>query len=62
MFYSFLKQDSFLCCEGGMLASIEDPDEQKFIENRVEIFQDSISDFWIGLYKTHKGTFFSYAS
>uniref|UniRef100_A0A671TZA4 Mannose receptor, C type 1b n=1 Tax=Sparus aurata TaxID=8175 RepID=A0A671TZA4_SPAAU len=41
---------------GGMLASIEDPDEQKFIENRVEIFQDSISDFWIGLYKTHKGT------
>lgn len=45
-----------------MLASIEDPDEQKFIENRVEIFQDSISDFWIGLYKTHKGTFFSYAS
>uniref|UniRef100_A0A671TZD6 Mannose receptor, C type 1b n=1 Tax=Sparus aurata TaxID=8175 RepID=A0A671TZD6_SPAAU len=48
--------DSFLCCEGGMLASIEDPDEQKFIENRVEIFQDSISDFWIGLYKTHKGT------
>uniref|UniRef100_A0A671U1P3 Mannose receptor, C type 1b n=1 Tax=Sparus aurata TaxID=8175 RepID=A0A671U1P3_SPAAU len=52
--------DSFLCCEGGMLASIEDPDEQKFIENRVEIFQDSISDFWIGLYKTHKGTFFSY--
>ncbi|XP_049454403.1 macrophage mannose receptor 1b [Epinephelus fuscoguttatus] len=41
---------------GGILASIEDPAEQQFIKNNVEIFQDSHSGFWIGLYKTHKGT------
>lgn len=42
-------------CEGGILASIEDTSEQLFIKNNVEIFQDSHSSFWIGLYKTHKG-------
>ncbi|KAM9349608.1 macrophage mannose receptor 1b [Symphorus nematophorus] len=41
---------------GGILASIQDPDEQQFIKSNVEIFQDSISSFWIGLYKTHLGT------
>ncbi|KAM6919233.1 macrophage mannose receptor 1-like [Xenentodon cancila] len=41
---------------GGILASIEDPSEQKFIQNNIEIFQDSHASFWIGLYKTHKGT------
>ncbi|XP_068197546.1 macrophage mannose receptor 1-like isoform X2 [Antennarius striatus] len=41
---------------GGVLASIENPDEQKFINESVKIFQDGHSSFWIGLYKTHKGT------
>ncbi|KAI3374792.1 hypothetical protein L3Q82_021350, partial [Scortum barcoo] len=41
---------------GGVLASIEDTSEQEFIKSNVEIFQDSHSSFWIGLYKTHKGT------
>ncbi|XP_041804547.1 macrophage mannose receptor 1-like [Chelmon rostratus] len=41
---------------GGMLASIEDPEEQTFIKNSLEIFQDYVSSFWIGLYRTHKGT------
>ncbi|CAJ1072733.1 macrophage mannose receptor 1-like isoform X1 [Xyrichtys novacula] len=41
---------------GGVLASIEDPDEQQFIKNHVEIFQDGHSSFWIGLFKTHQGT------
>uniref|UniRef100_A0A8C9WXJ1 Mannose receptor, C type 1b n=1 Tax=Sander lucioperca TaxID=283035 RepID=A0A8C9WXJ1_SANLU len=40
----------------GILASIEDPDEQQFIKSNLERFQDSHSAFWIGLYKTHKGT------
>nr|XP_061795005.1 macrophage mannose receptor 1-like [Nerophis lumbriciformis] len=40
---------------GGHLASIEDPDEQAFIQSNLEMFQDSHSSFWIGLYKTHKG-------
>ncbi|XP_078144091.1 macrophage mannose receptor 1-like [Centroberyx gerrardi] len=40
---------------GGTLASIEDPFEQDFIKRNVEIFQDSQSSFWIGLFKTHKG-------
>uniref|UniRef100_A0AAQ6IAX8 Mannose receptor, C type 1b n=1 Tax=Anabas testudineus TaxID=64144 RepID=A0AAQ6IAX8_ANATE len=43
---------------GGILASIEDPSEQQFIKSYIEIFQDSYSSFWIGLYKTHKGTTF----
>lgn len=46
-YYSVLK--------GGTLASIEDPDEQKFIASTVEIFKDSHPSFWVGLYKTHKG-------
>ncbi|XP_037131941.1 macrophage mannose receptor 1b isoform X2 [Syngnathus acus] len=41
---------------GGYLASIEDPEEQTFIQSNVEVFHDSHSSFWIGLYKTHKGT------
>ncbi|KAM4552770.1 macrophage mannose receptor 1-like isoform 2-T2 [Odontesthes bonariensis] len=41
---------------GGILASIEDPLEQQFIKSNVGIFQDSHSSYWIGLYKTHKGT------
>ncbi|CAB1428060.1 unnamed protein product [Pleuronectes platessa] len=41
---------------GGVLASIEDPSEQQFLKSNVEIFLDSHSSFWIGLYKTHKGT------
>ncbi|XP_034742579.1 macrophage mannose receptor 1b isoform X3 [Etheostoma cragini] len=41
---------------GGILTSIEDPDEQQFLKGNVERFQDSHSAFWIGLYKTHKGT------
>ncbi|KAM9845227.1 macrophage mannose receptor 1b [Aulostomus maculatus] len=40
---------------GGMLASIEDPDEQAFIQSNVQIFKDGHNSFWIGLYKTHKG-------
>lgn len=38
-----------------MLASIEDPSEQEFIENNMKIFQDSQTFFWTGLYKNHKG-------
>ncbi|KAM3604133.1 uncharacterized protein V6R79_006931 [Siganus canaliculatus] len=41
---------------GGILASIEDPDEQDFIKQNIALFHDSHSSFWIGLYKTHKGT------
>ncbi len=44
-----------LYCEGGVLASIEDPEEQKFIQSNVVAFQDALSSFWIGLYKSHKG-------
>lgn len=44
-------------CEGGSLLSIEDPSEQEFIQNNLMIYKDSKSSFWIGLYKTHKGTF-----
>ncbi|XP_056277836.1 macrophage mannose receptor 1b isoform X2 [Pseudoliparis swirei] len=40
---------------GGILTSIEDPDEQKFIESNVEIFKDAHTSFWIGMYKTHNG-------
>ncbi|KAM7400356.1 hypothetical protein PAMA_004850 [Pampus argenteus] len=40
---------------GGMLASIEDSTEQAFITSNLQVFQDTHTSFWIGLYKTHKG-------
>uniref|UniRef100_A0AAQ4RAS3 Mannose receptor, C type 1b n=1 Tax=Gasterosteus aculeatus aculeatus TaxID=481459 RepID=A0AAQ4RAS3_GASAC len=40
---------------GGSLASIEDPAEQEFIKGHVEVFRDSTSSFWVGLFKTHAG-------
>ncbi|XP_030220618.1 macrophage mannose receptor 1b [Gadus morhua] len=40
---------------GGILASIEDPEEQTFIQDQVSILADGQSSFWIGLYKTHAG-------
>ena len=43
-------------CEGGSLASIEDPFEQEFIQSNANIFKDSHTSFWIGLFQTHKGT------
>ncbi|XP_073347649.1 macrophage mannose receptor 1-like [Pagrus major] len=40
--------------EGAALASIEDPDEQEFINSNIQIFQDSEQAFWIGLFKTRR--------
>ncbi|XP_053186721.1 macrophage mannose receptor 1-like [Scomber japonicus] len=40
---------------GGTLASIEEPQEQDFIQSNLLTFKDSSTFFWIGLYKTHKG-------
>uniref|UniRef100_A0A3P9CY12 Mannose receptor, C type 1b n=1 Tax=Maylandia zebra TaxID=106582 RepID=A0A3P9CY12_9CICH len=41
---------------GGMLASIEDSSEQKFLEINLRTFQDGYTSFWIGLFKKqHKG-------
>ncbi|CAG5896528.1 unnamed protein product [Menidia menidia] len=40
---------------GGLLASIEDLLEQEFIKRNIEMFQDSHTSFWIGLFKTYKG-------
>ena len=45
--------------EGGILASIEDPEEQTFIQDQVSILADGQSSFWIGLYKTHAGIGFT---
>uniref|UniRef100_A0A8C9WWP9 Mannose receptor, C type 1b n=1 Tax=Sander lucioperca TaxID=283035 RepID=A0A8C9WWP9_SANLU len=53
LFFCFF---SFVClfvCKGGNLASIEDPSEQEFIQSNIQIYQDGLSSFWIGLYKTH---------
>uniref|UniRef100_A0A3P9CYR3 Mannose receptor, C type 1b n=1 Tax=Maylandia zebra TaxID=106582 RepID=A0A3P9CYR3_9CICH len=36
---------------GGMLASIEDSSEQKFLEINLRTFQDGYTSFWIGLFK-----------
>ncbi|XP_015227054.1 PREDICTED: macrophage mannose receptor 1-like [Cyprinodon variegatus] len=41
---------------GGVLTSIEDPSEQQFLQSNIEVFQDSHNSFWVGLFKTHKGT------
>ena len=53
--YSVIVGIRLFFCEGGVLASIEDPAEQQFLKSNVEIFLDRHSSFWIGLYKTHKG-------
>ncbi|XP_030611904.1 macrophage mannose receptor 1 [Archocentrus centrarchus] len=39
---------------GASLVSIEDPTESKFIEENLEILQDSAKTFWIGMYKTNE--------
>ncbi|KAJ0011983.1 hypothetical protein NQD34_012958 [Periophthalmus magnuspinnatus] len=41
---------------GGRLASIEDPSEQEFIEGNVKLYKDAHTSFWVGLFKSHKGT------
>uniref|UniRef100_A0A3P9IWG7 Mannose receptor, C type 1b n=1 Tax=Oryzias latipes TaxID=8090 RepID=A0A3P9IWG7_ORYLA len=41
---------------GGMIVSIEDPSEQDFIETELQNYKDQHNSFWLGLYKTHKGT------
>lgn len=45
----------WLCCPGGSLLSIEDPQEGMFIQQNLELLQDGAKSFWIGLYKSHEG-------
>ncbi|MGH0154560.1 UNVERIFIED_CONTAM: hypothetical protein FKN15_027476 [Acipenser sinensis] len=40
---------------GGALLSIEDTAEARFIEENIEILQDRVKSFWIGLYKNVDG-------
>uniref|UniRef100_A0A673BHE3 Macrophage mannose receptor 1 n=1 Tax=Sphaeramia orbicularis TaxID=375764 RepID=A0A673BHE3_9TELE len=40
---------------GAALVSIEDPHEGLFIQQTLELLQDSARSFWIGLYKTNEG-------
>uniref|UniRef100_A0A667X6X6 Mannose receptor, C type 1b n=1 Tax=Myripristis murdjan TaxID=586833 RepID=A0A667X6X6_9TELE len=51
-------QDASVSCirHGGNLASIEDTEEQKFIQDSLKTFEESHNSFWIGLYKTHAGS------
>ncbi|XP_037537284.1 macrophage mannose receptor 1-like [Nematolebias whitei] len=39
---------------GGMLASIEDPNEQEFIYSNIKTYEDRYKSFWTGLFKNHK--------
>ncbi|KAL4001160.1 hepatocyte growth factor activator [Sarotherodon galilaeus] len=48
-YYSLCKRSP-----GASLVSIQDPIESKFIEENVEILQDSAKTFWTGMYKTHE--------
>ncbi|XP_014899448.1 macrophage mannose receptor 1-like isoform X1 [Poecilia latipinna] len=41
---------------GGVLTSIEDPMEQAFLHSNIQVFQDSHISFWVGLFKTHRGS------
>lgn len=40
---------------GASLVSIEDPAEERFIQQNIELLQDGAKTFWIGLYKSHDG-------
>ncbi len=35
--------------------SIEDPIESMFINRNIEIMQDGIKSFWIGMHRSHMG-------
>ncbi|XP_012711245.2 macrophage mannose receptor 1 isoform X1 [Fundulus heteroclitus] len=41
---------------GGVLASVQDTSEQQFLQSSIELFKDSQTSFWIGLFKTHRGS------
>lgn len=43
--------------QGGVLASIIDPEEQAFIQEQVKEFADGQNSFWIGLFKSHSGIY-----
>ncbi|XP_016396320.1 macrophage mannose receptor 1-like [Sinocyclocheilus rhinocerous] len=40
---------------GASLVSIEDPIESMFINRNIEIMQDGIKSFWIGMHRSHMG-------
>uniref|UniRef100_A0A8C2BDR3 Mannose receptor, C type 1a n=1 Tax=Cyprinus carpio TaxID=7962 RepID=A0A8C2BDR3_CYPCA len=40
---------------GASLVSIEDPTESMFINRNIEIMQDGIKSFWIGMHRSHMG-------
>ncbi|XP_067107531.1 macrophage mannose receptor 1 [Osmerus mordax] len=40
---------------GGSLVSIEDPLENHFIQENIELMQDGIKTFWIGMHKSYEG-------
>nr|XP_055073400.1 macrophage mannose receptor 1-like [Misgurnus anguillicaudatus] len=40
---------------GASLLSIGDPIESQFIQQYLEILQDKVKSFWIGLHRSHKG-------
>lgn len=52
----FTLRTCIFCCLGGNLASIEDTDEQQFLQKSLQTFNESHVSFWIGLFKTRKGT------
>ncbi|RXN04171.1 macrophage mannose receptor 1-like protein [Labeo rohita] len=49
-YYSLCKRST-----GASLVSIEDPIESLFIQRNVEIMQDGIKSFWIGMHRSHMG-------
>ncbi|XP_029313971.1 macrophage mannose receptor 1 [Cottoperca gobio] len=61
--YSFIKSlvgswphASVECLKmGASLMSIEDPQENLFLQQNLELMQDGATSFWIGLIKTHEG-------
>ncbi|XP_002663014.2 macrophage mannose receptor 1 [Danio rerio] len=40
---------------GGSLVSIEDPKESHFIQRNVELMQDGVRSFWIGMHRSYMG-------
>lgn len=40
---------------GASLVSVEDPVESQFIRQNLEILQDEVNSFWIGMHRSHTG-------
>ncbi|NXO67798.1 MRC1 protein, partial [Phainopepla nitens] len=53
--WGYRKSSSIGFYIGGMLTSVEDPDESKFLTEHADLYASKTSGFWIGIYRNVNG-------